>query len=31
MLPLELDFALTSIWRVGRSGPRLDLYRLDGG
>jgi len=28
MLPLELDFALTDIWRVSRAGPRLVLFKL---
>ncbi len=28
-LPTELDFALTSIWKVERPGPELRLYRRD--
>ena len=28
MLPLELDFALVSLWRVDRAGPRMRLYAL---
>ncbi|MCZ6597176.1 MAG: glycosyltransferase family 39 protein [Planctomycetota bacterium] len=27
-LPTELDFPLTSLWRVARPGPRMELHRL---
>ncbi|MCB9914261.1 MAG: glycosyltransferase family 39 protein [Planctomycetes bacterium] len=30
-LPLEMDFALTALWRVERPGPRLELYGLPRG
>ena len=28
MLPLELDFALTGLWRVERAGPSMQLFEL---